>query len=282
MTDKTVFYRALRPFSLIVAIATCGLGVSLALVEGYTDVFLASLVILNGILLQVAVNLINDHRDLEYAHFSQGQKQAIRRNTRIGLSVMLLAVLLGLYMVSIRGWPLLVLGIIGVFGAWGYTGGAVNYKARGLGVLLVFLLMGILLIGGAYYVVSGTYHLSILWLSVPFSLLSSLLLLSNELRDYEQDLAAGIQTLCVRMGYSHGVMLYYGLVVLLYLVSVLLYQTGKLNGVVFLLITLLVLWQPLKLLHSPHSQRDRLTPLTGRFYFIYSLAYIATIWFPLP
>ena len=190
MTDKTTFVKALRPFSLIVAIATCSLGISLALVEGSENIFLAWLVIFTGVLLQVAVNLINDHRDINSQKFTPAQRQAISRNTRFGWTVMLFATLLGLYMVSIRGWPLLLLGIIGVFGAWSYTGGQINYKERGLGILLVFLLMGVLLIGGSYYVVSGAYHWNVFWLSLPFSLLSSLLLLSNELRDYEEDLVS--------------------------------------------------------------------------------------------
>ena len=123
MTEKTDFTTALRPFSLIVAIATCGLGASLAWLDGSHNLPLAALVIFSGILLQIAVNLINDHRDFEDKVLSLYQQQAIRRNTRIGLSVLLVAILLGVYMVSIRGWPLLVLGILGVLGAWGYTGG---------------------------------------------------------------------------------------------------------------------------------------------------------------
>ena len=280
MNDKTSFLRALRPFSLIVAIATCGLGVSLALLEGNGDWMLALLVVGNGVLLQIAVNLINDQRDIDNDHFSNTQRRAIQRNTRAGYAAMTLAVAIGVYMVTLRGWPLLLLGVIGIFGAWGYTGGRINYKARGLGILLVFLLMGVLLIGGSYYVVTGAYHWRIFWLSLPFSLLSSLLLLSNELRDYEADLAAGIRTLSVRLGYRFGVRLYYWLVALVYLVSVLLYQAGMLQGILLLLITALVLWQPLKLLHAPAARRQRLTPLTGRFYLVFSVAYLLTLWLP--
>ena len=280
MSDKTTFVRALRPFSLIVAIATCGLGVSLALVEGSHNTLLAGLVIFTGVLLQIAVNLINDHRDLTSHQFTQAQKQAIKRNTRVGMLVMLVAIFLGFYMVSIRGWPLLLLGILGVFGAWSYTGGQINYKQRGLGILFVFLFMGVLLIGGSYYVVAGDFHWNIFCLSLPFSLLSSLLLLSNELRDYEEDLAAGIKTLSVRLGYKNGVKLYYWLVALVYLISALLYQAEILPGLGLLLVTVIVLWQPLKLLNAPQNQRIPLTPLTGRFYLSFSLAYIITIWIP--
>ncbi len=280
MSDKTTFIRALRPFSLIVAIATCGLGVSLALVGGFHHIFLSALVIFTGLLLQIAVNLINDHRDIHNHQFSDSQKLAIKRNTRIGFSIMLLAIISGLYMVSIRGWPLLVLGLFGIFGAWGYTGGQINYKQRGLGILFVFLFMGVLLIGGSYYVLSGTYNWNTFWLSLPFSLLSSLLLLSNELRDYEEDLAAGIKTLSVRLGYKNGVRLYYWLVALVYLISALLYQAEILDGLMLLLVTVIVLWKPFKLLHAPKNQRISLTPLTGRFYLSFSLAYIITIWMP--
>ncbi len=280
MKDKTTFVRALRPFSLIVAIATCGLGISLALVEGSREYSLAGLVLFTGVLLQIAVNLINDHRDIGSRRFTTTQRAAIRRNTNIGYLVMMVSVLLGLYMVSLRGWPLLLLGMIGILGAWGYTGGQINYKERGLGILLVFFLMGVLLIGGSYYVVTGRYHWNVFWLSLPFSLLSSLLLLSNELRDYEEDLAAGIRTLSVRLGYDVGVKLYYWLVALIYLVSVLLYQAHILHGVTLLLVTALALWQPFKLLRLPQPQRYRLPPLTGRFYLVFSLAYIATIWVP--
>ncbi|MCG8053259.1 MAG: prenyltransferase, partial [Candidatus Thiodiazotropha endolucinida] len=113
MSGKYSFIGAMRPFSLVVAIATCGLGVSLALIDQAVDGWLAWLVLLTGVLLQVAVNLINDTPDLQTPGLAPTQRQAIRRNARVGWGVMLLAIVLGLYMVTIRGWPLLLLGLIG-------------------------------------------------------------------------------------------------------------------------------------------------------------------------
>ena len=278
MLDKTTFFKALRPFSLIVAIATCGLGVSLALIKNPENAFLAYLVMMAGLMLQISVNLINDHRDIDSNEFSTQQRNSIKRNANIGWMVMLLAIVLGLYIVSIRGWPLLILGLVGVFGAWGYTGGSINYKSRGLGVLLVFLLMGVLLVGGSYYVVSGVYSFDVFLLSLPFSLLSSLLLLSNELRDYEQDLAQGIKTMSVRLGFKFGVRAYYAISALIYLVSVLLYSTDQLNSIVLILISGVALYQPFKLLNMPEKQRINLTTLTGRLYFYYSAAFLSVIW----
>lgn len=278
IADKTTFLHALRPFSLIVALATCGLGVSLAWRDGAQDGPLAALVLLTGLVLQMAVNLVNDHRDIESSRFDRVQRRRIRRNTLIGWWLMGLVVLAGLYMVSLRGWPLLLLGAIGMLGAWGYTGGVLNYKSRGLGIPLVFLLMGVMLIGGAYYVMTGGYSWTVFWLSLPFSLLSALLLLSNELRDYEQDRAEGIGTLSARIGYRSAVRLYYLLSVAVYLVSLLLHFQGLLQGIWLLLATALLLWQPLRLLQAPAGERRRLTPLTGRQYALFSLAFLASLW----
>ncbi|MEW8027719.1 MAG: prenyltransferase [Candidatus Thiodiazotropha sp.] len=282
MSGKYNFLCALRPFSLVVAIATCGLGVSLAIIDQAADSWLGWLVLLAGLLLQISVNLINDAPDLANPGLDQPSRQSIRRNLKIGWGVMLVAVLLGLYMVSIRGWPLLVLGVVGVAGAWGYTGGKVNYKQRGLGIVLVFLLMGVLLIGGSYYVLTGLYTWEVFWLSLPFSLLSSLLLLSNELRDYESDRDAGIRTLIVRIGYHSGVRLYYLLISLVYLISAILYWAEMLPGFLMLLVTSVALIGPLNQLDSPNAQRQKLTPLTGRFYLLFGATYLATLWMDLP
>lgn len=280
--DKTTFLHALRPFSLIVALATCGLGVSLAWRDGAQDGPLAVLVLLTGLVLQMAVNLINDHRDIESCRFDRAQRRRIRRNTRVGWWMMGLVVLAGLYMVSLRGWPLLLLGAVGMLGAWGYTGGALNYKSRGLGIPLVFLLMGIMLVGGAYYVMTGNYSWSVMWLSLPFSLLSALLLLSNELRDYEQDRAEGIGTLTARIGYRPAVGLYYLLSAAVYLISLVLYHLDLLQGIGLLLTTTLALGQPLRLLRAPATGRRRLTPLTGRLYALFSVTFLASVWGMVP
>lgn len=278
MSEKHRFINALRPFSLIVAFATCGLGISLAIKQQGDPQQLAWLVMVAGVLLQISVNLINDIADLKFPNITTETAVAIRRNARIGWLAMAVAIMIGLYIVSIRGWPLLVLGIVGAFGAWAYTGGTINYKQRGLGIVLVFFLMGVMMVGGVYYAMTGQYHWNIFWLSIPFSLLTSLLLLSNELRDYEEDKAAGIGTLTVRRGYSFSVSLYYGLLTLIYLCSFILYSSAILASGWLILLALLALSSPLKLLNKAADQRKQLVPLTGRFYFVFACTYLVTIW----
>ncbi|HHI76486.1 MAG TPA: prenyltransferase, partial [Gammaproteobacteria bacterium] len=153
-----------------------------------------------------------------------------------------------------------------------------DYKSRGLGVPLVFLLMGVLFVGGAYYAITGHIGWRVIWLSLPFSLLASLLLLSNELRDLEADRAAGIRTLSVRLGRDRAVRLYRLLLAGVYLTALGLYLGGLLPGVLALALTLPALWQPLRLLQAPPQRRQALTPLTGRLYALFSLAFLAGVW----
>jgi 1,4-dihydroxy-2-naphthoate octaprenyltransferase len=276
--DKTRFARALRPFSLVVALATCGLGVSLALLDGYRKPWLGLGVLLAGVLLQAGVNLINDASDRDSPEFDQAQRQRIGRNAGLGWLAIGAAALFGLYTVLLRGWPMLALCLIGMFGAWGYTGGPVDYKQRGLGVPLVFLLMGVLLVGGAYYVVSGAYNPEVFWLSLPFSLFASLLLLSNELRDFEIDREAGRLTLTVRLGYRTGALLFRLIIALLAVATVALGVTGLLGYSWIPLLSLLALLPPLGLLETHPERRMQLARATGRGFFAYGAAMLAALW----
>lgn len=276
--DKTRFLRALRPFSLVVALATCGLGVLLALLDGAGARRLALATVAAGVLLQAGVNLVNDHADRHSPAFDARQRAAIGRNTRLGAAAFAVAGAFGLYLVWLRGWPMLALALIGLAGALGYTGHPVNYKARGLGVPLVFLFMGVLLVGGAYYAVSGAYRWQVFWLSLPFSLFASLLLLSNELRDYEADLAEGLRTLTVRLGYRRAARLYRALIAALALVTVALGAAGLLAHAVLPLAPLLLLLRPLRLIERAPAERAALTPATGQGFFAYGAVLLALLW----
>ena len=100
---KTRFMTALRPFSLTVAVATCGLGAVLATVEQPVSQAMVLAVIVAGVLLQVGVNLINDHADLGRVQFTAREMGEIRRNARVGWCAIVIACLIGLWFIALRG-----------------------------------------------------------------------------------------------------------------------------------------------------------------------------------
>jgi len=277
LIDKTHFLIALRPFSFVVAISSCLLGVVLGLSDGGDNIFLAGLLVLTGLILQAGVNLINDYSDRNHQEYNTEQRQRIVRNMQVGRGLFILVIISGLYMVSIRGLPLLLLGFAGLVGAWGYTSDTINYKQRGLGVVLVFFLMGIMMIGGCYYTLTGTYSGYILFLSLPFSLFTSLLLLANELRDYEKDKNKAIATLTVRIGFIHSTRLYKIFLLLIYISSIFLVYKEMLSTLLLLLLSIIALPAPLRLLRADADNRNKLPQFTGRLYLIYSSAFLITL-----
>ena len=282
--DKYRFIRALRPFSYSVALITCGLGVTLSFVHDHSDSLRGVLVILAGVLLQAASNLANDHADLALWKNRTGSmaELAVRRirfNFLIAGVLTLTASLMGVYLVINVGWQLLVFGASGIIAGYFYTGGPIHYKSRGLGVPAVFLLTGVLMVSGSYYAVSGEWSNQVVLTSLPVSLLASALLLANELRDYLDDKAHKIGTLTVKVGFNNSKALYTLCLLLTYPLSFYLFIIGAIENPLFLLFSLVFVWQPLRLLmcEAGDVQLARLPPLTGRYFVVFGLAYIFSV-----
>lgn len=279
--EKYRLLKALRPFSYSVALITCGLGVALAYHQGQGDWLRSLLVILAGVLLQGACNLANDHADVELwrkqpCELSRQVIQQIQSNFKLAGFCALIACLMGIWLVIEVGWPLLLLGVFGVIGGYFYTGEPVNYKQRGWGVAAVFLFTGVLMVSGSYYAVSGVWCNKVVWISIPVSMLASALLLANEVRDFLDDLNHNIRTLTVRIGLEKGKFLYGLIMLMVFPVSFYLYWLGYVNNLLYLLISLAFVWQPLRLLwHSAGDhQMVRLPPLTGRFFMVFGIGFI--------
>jgi len=107
---------------------------------------------------------------------------------------------LGLLLVAVRGWPIFILGVIGLLGGWFYTGGPVAYKYVALGDILVFILMGPLMVIGSYFALTGGFSLTVLYASLPVGCLVAAILHANNIRDMDADRAANKRTLAVIFG----------------------------------------------------------------------------------
>lgn len=281
------FLRATRPFTFSVAIAACGLGTILALREGYGHPALAVLIVATGILLQAAVNLINDHADLpmlkqEHANAPPDRQAevaavmaAIRRNFRIGMAFLAIAFLVGLGLVWMRGWPLLVFILVGLAGAYFYSGEPIHYKRRGLGVILVFWLMGVLLVGGSALAMGAPLTLEILLISIPFSLLTSLVLLGNEIRDQVADRQSGLRTLTVRIGPHRARYLFFVLLLSIYLSSFMLWWGGLVPYFWPQLLSLPLAWPAARAVWKESGDRRWLPQQTGRLLAVFAVLFLS-------
>jgi 1,4-dihydroxy-2-naphthoate octaprenyltransferase len=271
------FWGALRVFSLAVALISCGLGIRLGWDSQNPQYLLAGLLLLGGVLAQAGMNLINDTEDLTTDNAHQLPKESrgrIARNQRLGWIAFGLAALIGLYLVSLRGWPLFGLFVISALLALSYNAGPLNFKHNGIAILQVFLLMGLIMVEASFFTMTGHLSSQVIWLSLPISLLISLLLLSNEIRDYESDLKDQTRTLSVRIGLPAARRLYWGLIAAALLLTMLYAYLGWINPnrLAWLIPAMLMLPALKNSLYA--VQRQKLTPLSGRFFLIFGAAYL--------
>ncbi|MGV8083548.1 MAG: 1,4-dihydroxy-2-naphthoate polyprenyltransferase [Coriobacteriia bacterium] len=205
-----VWWLAIRPKTLPAAASGVIAATALALRDGGFLPGPAIAALLIALLLQIGSNLANDVYDDE-----RGADTADRlgplRVTQAGLLtraqvkrgmlvVFAAAFALGMYLVYVRGWLVLVIGIAAILSAIAYTGGPYPLGYHGLGEVFVFLFFGVTCVVGTYWVQAGTTS-SAVWLTgVPIGLLITAIIVVNNLRDIEQDRVAGKRTLSVRMG----------------------------------------------------------------------------------
>ena len=203
-------WEVVRPFSFTASLLPVAVGGAIALGQGrmHWSLFLAAL--FGGLGLHVGTNVINEIYDVRHgidSITSPRMSMAIlkgRISERdafvVAWSGFLLALLLGLYLTLNRGWPILLLGLIGFIGGYFYTAPPFQYKYRALGLPLVFTLMGPLMVIGSYFAVTGGFDPSLIVVSIPVGLLVTAILHGNEWRDVAEDTRHGFTTLSAQVG----------------------------------------------------------------------------------
>src|SRR5207302_10498626 len=155
-----VWAQAVRPFSFTASIVPVLLGSAIASAQGMFTPGLLALALLGAVGIQGAANLFSDYFDYRGGYDtpeSFGGSGVLLRGILqpsevflAGLALMAASVAIGLYLTAVRGTPILILGILGAFGAYFYSGRPIAYKYHALGDPAIFLLFGPLLALGAY------------------------------------------------------------------------------------------------------------------------------------
>jgi len=218
-----------RPWSFSMTAISISVGTALAAIDGSFSWTFYLLTILAGIFMHAATNLINDFYDVKSGVDFQGVSTGAYRPhpllegkltpQQVLIEACLLyglATIIGLYLVAIRGWPLLWIGLTGVLASVTYTAPPFKYKYIALGELSVFLMWGPLMVLGSYFIQRQVFSVNALLISLPFGLLVALVLLANNIRDISHDRSKGILTLPIIIGQRNGLKLYSVIVILAY------------------------------------------------------------------
>lgn len=216
-----------RPRTLPAAIAPVVVASSLAGAD--FNWFRAALALKVAVWLQIGVNFANDYSDgvkgtdadrigpIRLVGSGLASAQSVKNAAFISFGIASIA---GTWLALLTSPLLILVGIISIAAAWGYTGGKNPYGYKGLGDLSVFLFFGVIATMGTYYVQTEELTLLSFIVSIPMGALSCAILSINNLRDRPKDELAGKQTLAVRIGDRNARRSYVALLILAHLAAI--------------------------------------------------------------
>jgi len=205
-----VWLLAARPATLPAAIVPVLVGTGAALhgrLELHEHVFLP--ILFAALLIQVGTNFANDVFD--FRRGADVERLGPTRVTQSGLvsprQVLIatcvtfgMALMIGIYLITIGGWPILAIGVVCVLAGLLYTGGPWPFGYHGLGDVVCFLTFGVLAVVGTAYLQRPAVDALVLWSSIPVGCLVTAILIVNNLRDIDTDRRVGKRTLGVILG----------------------------------------------------------------------------------
>jgi 1,4-dihydroxy-2-naphthoate octaprenyltransferase len=254
---------AARPKTLPAALAPVILGGSIAVADNRFTVGPTLAALAGALLLQIGSNLANDYFDYFKGADTPDRRGPTRvtaaglltpAQVRAGIAVVFgLAVLVGVYLVWVGGWPILTVGIAAIVAALAYTGGPKPFGYLGLGDPAVFIFFGPIAVCGTYYVQALTVTPALAVASLPLGALITNILVVNNLRDIETDRRAGKITLAVRFGRTGARMEYGFLLAIAYTTPFLLWLGG---GSAWMLLPLITLPAALRLARTIQHADD--------------------------
>ncbi|MGH7918282.1 MAG: 1,4-dihydroxy-2-naphthoate octaprenyltransferase [Candidatus Binataceae bacterium] len=210
-----VWMQASRAWTLAMPFMSVTVGTFAAVYSGHFYLLRYIAAAVAAMALQAGANMVNDYYDFVNGTDSAdwqapenfGPGLVIQRGYLQpiqvwwgGLIALAIGSILGLGLAYVCGWPILILGLIGVLGAYFYTGSPLRLAYRGLGDLMVFALMGPGYVLGAYYVQALNFGAIAVVASLPMGLLCSGVLQANNLRDIANDGNHGKRTMAVLIG----------------------------------------------------------------------------------
>lgn len=205
-----VWLMAARPATLPASIVPVLMGTAAGFHDGSFVLLPFIGALTAAVLIQIGTNLANDLFDFEKGA-DTSQRLGPPRVTQSGLAssqqvrlAMTLsfaaAAAIGLYLITVGGWPILMMGIFSIAAGIAYTGGPWPLGYHGLGDLFVFVFFGLVAVIGSAYLQTGTLSFTALAAALPVGCTVTAILVVNNLRDIETDRRAGKGTLAVRIG----------------------------------------------------------------------------------
>jgi 1,4-dihydroxy-2-naphthoate octaprenyltransferase len=196
-----------RTWPNAIAPVIAGTGAAAALGAGVWWKALLALVV--AVALIIGVNYANDYSDGIRGTDDEragplrlvGSRLATPRSVRAAaVASLAVGALAGMALALVSNPWLIAVGAVCLAGAWFYTGGSKPYGYSGFGEIAVFVFFGLVAVLGTQYTQALRVDVVGLAAALVMGLLSSAVLVANNLRDIPTDTTSGKITLAVRLG----------------------------------------------------------------------------------
>jgi len=205
-----VWLEGARPKTLIAGVSPVIIGSVVASGKGQFSILPFLLVLLFSICTQIGTNYSNDYYDFIKGadtsdrkgprRLAQAQLVAPHKILFASFVMFAMSMLCSIFLIPVVGFVSLLIGISSVFFGVFYTAGRYSLSYMGLGEVFVLLFFGIVATCGSEYVLSGSISLVGFVASFGPGLLSTAIIVVNNLRDMHEDEKVKKKTLAVRFG----------------------------------------------------------------------------------
>lgn len=195
------------------------MGSFLSIYKGFHRFDVITLAVLTTLFLQILSNLANDYGDGVKGTDNENRIGPLRtiqsgiitpKEMRVAIAVfILLSLLSGVSLIVlslgenwISGLVFLAIGIMAIVAAIKYTIGQNAYGYKGLGDIFVFIFFGPVAVLGVYYLATLSFSFEMLLPAITLGLLSTGVLNLNNMRDMDNDLSFGKNTLALSLGFK--------------------------------------------------------------------------------
>lgn len=216
--------------------------------SGIVNLTLATILFVICVLMQAAANTLNDYFDFKKGTDSLDNSSADEFDAVLvynslnpthvlifAIAQLVIAALLGCYIVAIAGFIPLIIGIIGAVVVVIYSAGRTPLSYLPIGEVAIGFVMGGLIPLACVFVLSGVLDWLLLAIALPLMVGIGMILATNNTCDIEKDIEAKRNTLAVTLGRSTAVSLYKAVVVawmaLILLVELIFYTPGIVFGI---------------------------------------------------
>jgi 1,4-dihydroxy-2-naphthoate polyprenyltransferase len=230
MSYFKIWFLAIRPKTLIASISPVCIGTTLSLVNNsfvinYKTFYLT---LFFALFIQIATNLCNDYYDFIKGADSASRKGPLRvtangyvkpKSMKIAFIIcFIFAFIISIFLSKIGGIIVLIMSVICILSGFFYTAGPKPLGYIGLGELFVLLFFGPIAVGGTFYLQTGVFDALAFLAGLGPGCISTAILVTNNLRDLNEDKKVQKNTLCVVLGQFFSQKLYLGCLIFAFLI----------------------------------------------------------------